>query len=478
MSIILAIDCGTTSTRVLAFDQNQTIVHTEQRDLPLEHPQPDWVEQCPSTLWKLTKECLDACIQHIGTNNIHAIGITNQRETCLLWDMSTGTPIGPAISWQCRRTTKQCQALSMHADTIKASTGLPLDPYFSATKWQWLLEHHKDTVAPHLQNNTLALGTIDTWLLWNLTQGNTYATDVTNASRTMLFNIQSLTFDQTLCDLFNIPINILPKVLPSCANFGTYTFNNTAIPIHAVIGDQQSALFAQCQNQPGTLKNTYGTGLFLMANTQQTIVTTKHLITTIAIGINNQTYYAIEGSVFTGGSLIQWLRDNLHIINAAGDTSAMAQSVPNNGGVTIIPALTGLGAPHWQPNATGSILGLTRATTRNHIVRAALEAIALQTQDIIACIQSECPNLPLQTLYVDGGAATNDWLMQCQADVSQLTIKRPSITEATALGAAQCAAHFSNAWGKSPDLDTTTFTPQTRPSALLEQWDGVFKKGL
>ena len=401
MSIILSIDCGTTSTRAIAFDESQNILHIEQKELSLQYPNPDWVEQSPDHIWQSTHECLDLLLSHIDLSSVHAIGITNQRETTIMWNKATGSAIGPAISWQCRRTADACAALSDHKQYIKATTGLPLDPYFSASKFQWLLNHYPEAQSL-LHNDQLCFGTVDTWLLWNLTNGQSYATDVTNASRTMLYNIQTLSYDDTLCDLFQIPKATLPTVHPSAHHFGDYTHKNHTIPIHSMIGDQQSALFAQCSRSNNMIKNTYGTGLFLMANTGSTIVESSNLVSTIAIGIDQTVDYAIEGSVFTGGSLIQWLRDDIGLIANASESEPLAQSVNDTGGV-IIPALTGLGAPHWKPDATGLITGLTRSTTKAHIMRAALFAIAFQSNDIIECLQRECPNLHLNVMRVDGG---------------------------------------------------------------------------
>ena len=475
MGIILAIDSGTTSTRVIAFDSNFKIQHIEQAELPLMHPQPEWVEQDPNTIWQRTKHCLDETIKTVGTHNIKAIGITNQRETSLAWQKSTHEALGPAINWQCRRTANRCKELDSHAASIKQKTGLPLDAYFSATKFEWHIQHTA-TVNDLIKQNDLCFGTVDAWLLWNLTNGGSFKTDVTNASRTMLFNINNLEYDAQLCDLFGIPIGALPKVQDSIAHFGDYIVDDVRIPIQSMIGDQQAALYAQCGQNQGQIKNTYGTGLFMMANTGSSIVQTNDLISTIAIGINGKVNYAIEGSVFTGGALIQWLRDSLGLIESAADTQSLAESVTGNAGVTIIPALTGLGAPHWNPDAKGMILGLTRQTTKAHIARAALEAIALQSNDIIDLIRKECPSIEFDTLLVDGGASANDWLMQCQAEVSQITVSRPPSVEATALGAALCAAKDSNHWSNEPLSDGQLFHPKSNQNALQSQWLAALTK--
>lgn len=475
MGKILTIDCGTTSTRVIAFNKKYQVEHIEQAELALIHPQPDWVEQDPATIWQLTKQCLDATIKAVGIQNIDAIGITNQRETSIAWQKSTHQALGPAINWQCRRTANRCNAINEYSTIIKQKTGLPLDAYFSASKFEW---HIKNTpnVQRLLKHQDICFGTVDTWLLWNLTNGESFKTDVTNASRTMLYNIQTLSYDPELCNLFGVPITALPKVELSCTHFGNYTINNIKIPIQGIIGDQQAALYAQCGQNQGQIKNTYGTGLFMMANTGSSIVQTNDLISTIAIGMNGQVDYAIEGAVFTGGALIQWLRDGLDIIQSASETKALAESVPNTGGVTIIPALTGLGAPHWNPDAKGMIIGLTRQTTKAHIARAALEAIALQSNDIIELIRNECPNIKFNTLLVDGGASANDWLMQCQADVSQITVARPPSVEATALGAALCAANLSNPSINPHKGAAHTFTPITNMDKLKVQWATALTK--
>lgn len=470
MGIILAIDCGTTSTRVIAFNDTYQVEHMEQSELPLQHPNPEWVEQDAKLIWHQTKRCLDATISTIGAKNIQGIGITNQRETSIAWQKSTGMALGGAINWQCRRTATRCAELNSHAELIKQKTGLPLDAYFSASKFEWHI-NNTPNVQHLLNHQDLYFGTVDAWILWHLTQGKSYATDITNASRTMLFNISTLTYDAQLCNIFGIPTTSLPKVQPSIGHFGDYVVKDISIPIQGMIGDQQAALYAQCGQQQGVIKNTYGTGLFMMANTGRHIVQTKDLITTIAIGVGDQVSYAIEGSVFSGGALIQWLRDGLGIITSATDTQALAESVDGNAGVTIIPALTGLGAPHWKPNAKGMILGLTRKTTKAHIVRAALEAIALQSNDLIELIRKECPAVQFDSVLVDGGASANDWLMQLQSDVSNITVSRPDSVEATALGAAMCAQMGASEPSRS---NPAIFRPKSDQSSLTSHWKEIF----
>jgi glycerol kinase len=467
MTFIIAIDVGTTSTRAMAITPDGTVAHVEQTALTLQHPSPNWVSQCPETLWSSTHDCLKRCLDHVGANHVMAMGITNQRETSVIWQKSTGRSLGLAIGWQCRRTESQCAQLMDHAPMIRHRTGLPLDPYFSATKFNWLLNHTPQAHAL-LQQNDICLGTIDTWVLFQLTQGTTYATDVTNASRTQLFNINTQAFDPDLCHHFNVPMHALATVKGSHDNFGHYRHTNgIRVPITAVIGDQQAALLAQCGRTPGHIKNTYGTGLFIMANTGKNRVHHPDLLTTIAVGMNGDIDYAIEGSVFTGGSLIQWLRDQLGLIQHASESELLAASVNDNGGVQIIPALNGLGAPHWQPTARGMILGLTQATTKAHIMRAALESLALQSNDVIQCMQRVLKDTPETPLWVDGGASQNNTLMQLQANVSGMTIHRPASIEATALGAAYCAAPETL---QRPPNHADIFTPEKDESHLINQW--------
>ena len=480
MPIILAIDCGTTSTRVIAFKDPNTILSVAQKPLPISHPNLGWAEQDPSLMWQLTRTCLDQVISRVGASNVHAIGITNQRETAIAWQKSSGKPIAPAISWQCRRTKSRCNDLLPYASMIKEKTGLPMDPYFSATKFEWLLQtHHR--AQSLLENDDLCFGTVDAWLLFNLTNGAFFSTDVTNASRTMLFNINTCRYDPELCELFNIPISALPNVYPSVHDFGHYKMDDVSIPIRSIIGDQQSALFAQCGLGVGQIKNTYGTGLFIMTNTGSQVVNTADLISTIAIGLNGKSYYALEGSIFTEGSLIQWLRDQLGLVDSVDETESLASSVKDNGGVCIVPALSGLGAPHWLPTATGSIFGLTRSTKKAHIIRAALESIALQSNDVIDLMKRECANIRFDTLMVDGGASANAWLMQLQADVSNLTVRRPNVIEATALGAALTSACYDNVWDASSSPSLIEYESKNDMSNLLAQWKltiDQFKQGV
>jgi glycerol kinase len=470
MTVIIAIDCGTTSTRAIAFDESGAIIHQEQRALKRHCPRPDWVEHDPHDLWIQTRDCLDQIIAQV-TVPIHAIGLTNQRETALVWQKSSGKPLGPAISWQCRRTAAMCQQYDADRDRIKAKTGLLLDPYFSATKFKW----HCDTVsdiAALMHQKDICFGTVDSWLLWHLTNGDTFATDITNASRTLLVNIHTGDYDADLCAMFGIPTHSLPRIMNSADDYGVYTSAKGPIPIHGVLGDQQAALFAHCGRRSGVIKNTYGTGLFVMANTGSTPIQSPDLLTTVAIGINGTVDYALEGSVFTGMDLLRWLQESMGLVTSPNEATRAAMSVPDNGGVTIIPALSGLGAPHWQPHATGCIMGLTQHTQKAHILRAAFEAIALQVNDIVALFRHE--STAWSTMIVDGGGSVNDWLMQLQADIVQLMIQRPPCIEATAWGAARCAALWTNHWPDVPDYPPTLFEPMARPTGLLKQWNHAF----
>ncbi len=447
MSIVIALDLGTTGNRAMAFDQNGTCLASEYRDLTQHFPQPGWVEHDPLEIWAAVQDVLNQVIQAVSDKEIVGIGITNQRETSLLWHRDSGQPIANAIVWQCRRTQTRCDELAVHASLIKAKTGLKLDPYFSASKIEWLLQNtpNAQTMA---ENGDLCAGTIDTWIIWQLTQGTVHATDVSNASRTMLYNIHTHEFDAGLMNIFNIPAAILPKVQASASHFGDTSpkITGKAIPITGVIGDQQAALFAQCGNQRGEIKNTYGTGLFIAANTGQEIPHTEALINTIAWQINDQVTYAMEGSVFIGGAAIQWLRDGLGLIESASETEALARSVPDSDGVIFVPALSGLGCPYWDPDARGMIIGITRGSTRAHLVRACLDALCYQTRDVLEEIRRTCPEQIFTNLKVDGGATQNPFLMQEQANILGMTVRVAEFADSTAWGAAGMAGIGAGAW--------------------------------
>lgn len=469
-SIIIALDLGTTGNRAIAYSKDGAVLASQYEEFPQYFPKPGWVEHDPMEIWHSAKTVLNAVLNRVGSDNVAALGITNQRETTVVWNKETGEPIHNAIVWQCRRTANRCSELSEYASSIKAKTGLFLDAYFSATKLEWLLNNNEDARA-RAENGDLLFGTIDTWVLWNLTNGATHATDVSNASRTMLYNIHDRKWDTELLGLFEVPSAMLPSVLPTDGNFGSIVSASgiaieSPIPVHAVIGDQQAALFAQCGWATNEIKNTYGTGLFVMANSGDTPVKTERLVSTIAWEINHVVNYALEGSIFVGGSLIQWLRDELGIIMSAHESDSLAQSVTSNGGVVVVPALTGLGAPHWDPSARGTILGLTRGSTKAHLARASLESLAYQTRDVIDAIKSDTGS-QFTTLKVDGGASENSFLMQFQADLLTMNIVKASATESTALGAAMVAGMSAGIWNedhiRSKQVVSTTYNAIHRP---------------
>ncbi|BAS54546.1 glycerol kinase [Leptolyngbya boryana NIES-2135] len=435
MSYILALDLGTTGNRAFLFDQAVNIAGQAYQELTQYYPQPGWVEHDAEEIWNATR----SLIESVGNDQVKAIGLTVQRETCLLWDKTTGKPLHRAIVWQDRRTAPFCNELRDRGleGEIYDRTGLVLDAYFSATKLRWLLDQVKGVDL----NNVLA-GTIDSWILWNLTDGKVHATDHSNASRTLLMNLKTGQWDQTLLDLFGIPLHMLPSIQPSLSHFGDYA----GIPITAILGDQQAALFGQGCDRPGLMKCTYGTGTFLVAHTGSEIVRTdQQLISTIAWTDSDQVGYAIEGSMFTSGACVQWLRDELKMISTAQETAAIAASVPDNGGVYFVPALSGLGTPHWDMSARGAFLGITRGANREHLVRSVLEAIAFQVKEVIDEIEKYSPT-PIQKLAVDGGACENDFLMQFQADVLGIAIERPAIRDTTVQGAAFAAGLSAGIW--------------------------------
>ena len=473
---ILSIDQGTTGSTVLLIETHGKIVGHGYREFTQHYPRPGWVEHDPVELWDVTYQVIAELLQRTGVaDEIAAIGVANQRETTVVWERSTGRPIHPAVVWQCRRTADICAELKARGlqETIRQKTGLVLDPYFSATKIAWILDQ-VDGAREHAERGELAFGTIDTWLLWHLTDGVVHATDFTNASRTMLYNIDALTWDDELLEIFRVPRSILPAVMPSVGIFGV-TKNLEAIPdgipIAGIAGDQQAALFGQLCTQPGMAKNTYGTGCFLMLNTgTQRITHNSHLVhptahecrvvsdqsqsgllTTLACGVDETPVYALEGSVFVAGAAVQWLRDGLQLINSASESEAIAISVADSDGVFVIPAFTGLGAPYWDADAKGAIIGLTRGTTRAHIVRATLESIALQVADVVAVMSNDAEK-KLDTLRVDGGAVANDFLMQFQADILGVDIERPTQIETTGLGAGYLAGLAVGVWQNVDEL--------------------------
>ncbi len=438
--LILSIDQGTTSSRVILFDETFSIRHIEQRDIILTYPHNGWVEQDANAIWQDVQDMIQNCL-NLYPNKIQSIGITNQRETIVAWDKKTGSPLAPAIVWQDRRTAAECLTLKNqgHEDIVASKTGLLLDPYFSASKISWLFRQNP-IWREQAQKGDILIGTMDTWLIWNLTSGQSHTTDATNASRTMLFNIHDQKWDTDLLSLFNVPIECLPRVLDCVDEFGTLSNKfSEAIPIYGVAGDQQAALIGQCCFDVGSMKSTYGTGCFVLFNTGTKAISSQHkLLTTIAYRFDNIPHYAIEGSIFIAGAAIQFLRDQLHFFGQSMITHDMATSVSDNHGVYFVPALTGLGAPYWNSEARGAVFGLTRDTRIEHIVRAALEAQAYQTYDLLSAIQRDT-NTKITSLRVDGGLVANEFMCQFLADLLNIDIDVPEIIESTALGAAMLA---------------------------------------
>lgn len=454
---ILALDQGTSSSRAIVFDHEGRICATAQKEFPQHFPKPGWVEHDPKDIWSSEASVIAEAITSMGINglNIAGIGITNQRETTIVWDAETGEPVYNAIVWQDRRTSEYCDSLKEQNLTgfIREKTGLIIDAYFSATKIRWILENVPGARA-RAEAGKLRFGTVDTWLLWNLTRGECHMTDVSNASRTMLFNIHTLNWDEDLMKLFGIPMSMLPEVHSSSEIYG-YTKTTIfahKVPVAGIAGDQQAALFGQMCTTPGSVKNTYGTGCFLLMNSGTKPITSSHnLLTTIAWKIGDTVNYALEGSIFVGGSAVQWLRDGLGIIKSSSEIESLAMTVPDNGGVYFVPALTGLGAPYWDQYAKGTICGLTRGTTAVHIARAALEGIAFETMDIVNAMEHDA-GIKLAELKVDGGASRNNLMMQFQADILGTKVIRPKVTETTAMGACYLAGLATGYWDSLDDI--------------------------
>ncbi len=483
---IIAIDAGTTGNRAVAFSKEGRIASSFYYEFSSIYPKPGWVEQDPLDIWRTTKMALVKVIEDVGgPENVNAIGITNQRETTILWDRKTGKPLYNAIVWQCRRTAEICKSLYPYRKIIKEKTGLFLDPYFSATKIKWLIENVEDVKKTVIKGDAL-FGTVDTWLLWNLTRGKAHSTDSSNASRTMLFNINTLKYDEELLRIFNIPAYLLPEVKDSNTLFG-YTnpgITGKTIPITGILGDQQAALFAQGGWNGEIVKNTYGTGLFVVASTGKEKPETKNLINTIAFCIEGKATYAIEGSVFSAGSILQWLKDNLGIIQTIEESGKLANSVYSNGDIYFVPALTGLGAPYWDSDARGLLIGLTRSTKREHIVRAALESIAFQARDVIEEIKL-ITKRKVHALRVDGGASKNDFLMQLQADILNMRIERAENIESTSLGVAEMAGLSTGFWSfdcvKDLNPIERVFAPSMdsqKSEILYQKWKKAVKRSL
>ena len=452
---LLALDQGTTSSRAILFDENQNIVSSAQKELTQYYPQSGWVEHDPmeiySTVWAVMMEVITRA--DIDTHDVAAIGITNQRETTVVWDKTTGKPLYNAIVWQCRRTAEICDELTARGltDHIRQTTGLVPDAYFSATKIKWLLDNVPGARA-RAERGELLFGTVDSWLVWKLTDGQAHVTDYTNASRTMLYNIHDLCWDERLLHELDIPAVMLPQVCDSSHIYGSCNVRGAQIPIAGIAGDQQAALFGQGCFSAGEAKNTYGTGCFLLMNTGTQAISSRHgLVTTIAVGLNGQVQYALEGSVFVAGAVIQWLRDELRFIREARDAEYFASKVPDTGGVYLVPAFTGLGAPHWDMYARGTMVGITRGTRPEHIIRAAQESIAYQSMDLVDAMERDCGR-SLRELKVDGGASRDGFLMQFQADMLAKPVLRPVIRETTALGAAYLAGLAVGVWRDTDEL--------------------------
>lgn len=475
---ILSIDQGTTGTTVLLVDARGDIVAQGYREFTQHYPRPGWVEHDAEEIWRVTQRAIADALDSLPSDtraNIAALGIANQRETTVVWDRRTGKPIHQAIVWQCRRTAERCAVLKRQGveERVKAKTGLVLDAYFSGTKVAWILDE-VEGARERAERGELAFGTIDTWLLWKLTDRKVHKTDYTNASRTLLFNIETLTWDDELLEIFNVPKAILPEVCPSGGIFGTA---QNGVPVAGIAGDQQAALFGQLCLKPGMAKNTYGTGCFLMLNTgSQRVHSESGLLTTLACGLTDTPVYALEGSVFVAGAAVQWLRDGIQIIETAAETARAANRVADSDGVFVVPAFTGLGAPYWDAAARGAIFGLTRGTTREHLIRATLEAIAYQSTDVVTAMLADA-SVTLEKLRVDGGAAANDFLMQFQSDILGIAVERPRRIETTGLGAAYLAGLATGVWQDAAELAASRaverlFSPQMDANRREEKLAG------
>ena len=487
---IAALDQGTTSSRCILFDREQHILGSAQRELTQIYPRPGWVEQDPMEIWSTQYSVLTQVLAQTGITpqEIAAIGITNQRETTIVWDRHTGRPVCNAIVWQCRRTAPVCEALKADqafSRYVQEHTGLLIDAYFSATKLQWILDH-VEGARKRAQAGDLLFGTVDSWLVWKLTGGAVHITDHTNASRTMLFDIQRLCWDEHICQRLGIPMEMLPQVRDSSQIYGSTDLQGTQLPIAGVAGDQQAALFGQACFAPGEAKNTYGTGCFLLMNTGNQLCRSQNgLLSTIAVGLDGQVQYALEGSVFVGGAVIQWLRDELRFLGEARDAEYYASKVPDTGGVYLVPAFTGLGAPYWDMYARGALVGITRGTNRNHIIRAAQESIAYQVWDLAQAMEKDT-GIPLRELNADGGASRDSFLMQFQADILNRPVRRPTIRETTALGAAYLAGLAVGFWSGREEIRSLRqagrlYSPDMEPERrerLLRGWHKAVGRSL
>ena len=469
---VIALDQGTTSSRCILFDREQNIVGVAQREFTQIYPKPGWVEQDPMEIWSSQSSVMTEVLAQTGIapTEVAAIGITNQRETTIVWDKTTGRPIYNAIVWQCRRTAPLCEELKADGtfcDYIKEHTGLLIDAYFSATKLKWILDH-VEGARERAKAGELLFGTVDSWLVWKLTGGKVHVTDYTNASRTMLFDIQNLCWDEEICRRLDIPMGMLPQVCSSSQVYGYANLQGLEVPIAGIAGDQQAALFGQGCFHPGEAKNTYGTGCFLLMNTGEQLCRSKNgLLTTIAIGLGGKVQYALEGSVFVGGAVIQWIRDELRFISESRDAEYYASKVPDTGGVYLVPAFTGLGAPYWDMYARGALIGLTRGTNRDHIIRAAQESIAYQSWDLVDAMEKDT-GIPLSVLNADGGASRDKFLMQFQADILNKPVRRPVIRETTALGAALLAGLATGVWSSQEEVKSRMKTDNLYEPAMDE----------
>jgi glycerol kinase len=481
---VLSLDQGTTSSRAIVFDHSGKMTGVAQKEFRQIFPRPGWVEHDPMDIWNSQNRVMHDALRNagIGAADLAAIGITNQRETALIWERESGKPICNAIVWQDRRTSEFCDELKEkgHKEMIQEKTGLVIDAYFSATKWRWMLEHTPGA-REMAEQGKLALGTVDSWLIWKLTGGQVHVSDVSNASRTMLFNIHTLEWDRELLELFGIPESMLPEVKSSSEVYGETAGGilSIPVPIAGIAGDQQAATFGQMCLSPGSVKCTYGTGCFILCNTgEEAVRSDNNLLSTIAWQLNGKTTYALEGSIFIGGAVIQWLRDGLGLIKKSADVERLAESVEDNGGVYFVPAFTGLGAPHWDQYARGMIAGLTRGVTSGHIARAALESIAFQVNDVMGAMAQDA-GIKIGELKVDGGAVVNDLLMQFQADLLGIPVIRPENIETTALGAAYLAGLATGFWGSVEEIREQwamdqTFTsriPAEKRQSLKKEWE-------
>jgi glycerol kinase len=488
VSLILAIDQGTTGSRAIVFDQRGRTVASAYEEFPQYFPKPGWVEHDPEEIWRSVYRTVQKTLAAVPGRSIDAVGITNQRETTVIWDRRSGRPVANAIVWQCRRTAGRCRELAAEPGMtrlLRKKTGLPIDAYFSATKAEWILD--RGGLRERAKRGRLAFGTTDTWVLSKLTGGASHATDPTNASRTMLFNIRKLEWDAELLEIFGVPAAMLPQVLPSSGEFGrTVRLGRlpAGIPVMGIAGDQQAALFGQAGFRSGAIKNTYGTGSFILLNTGREIVQSRHgLITTVACGPDGRAAYALEGSVFVAGAAIQWLRDQLGLVASAAESAAAAAAVPDNAGVYFVPAFVGLGAPYWDPEARGTIVGLTRGAGRNHIIRAAVEAMAYSIRDVLETMRKES-GLRIRELRVDGGASANDILCRFQADILGIPVLRPKTVETTSLGAAYLAGLGAGVWESTAAIerlavDERKFIPamsRGQADKLYAGWQAAVRK--